>query len=78
MTSQSNTHLHNNKITSLTIHTHSHTHLTHFFTGIYAFVVLKHGVHETDHTVAELKAGVRKEIGGFAVPDFLLVRWKGV
>ena len=37
--------------------------------GLYAFVTLKEGVHESDELRKELAAHVRKEIGPIAVPD---------
>ena len=39
--------------------------------GIYAFVTLNAGVVESDALLAELRATVRREIGGLAVPDHL-------
>ena len=39
--------------------------------GIYAFVTLNAGVAESDALLAELRATVRREIGGLAVPDHL-------
>jgi acetyl-CoA synthetase len=37
--------------------------------GLYAFVTLKEGVHESEELKKELAAHVRKEIGPIAVPD---------
>jgi len=39
--------------------------------GIYAYVTLNAGVATSDALLAELKATVRREIGGIAVPDHL-------
>ncbi len=39
--------------------------------GIYAYVTLNAGVATSDDLLAELKATVRREIGGIAVPDCL-------
>lgn len=44
------------------------------FTGIYAFVVLKDGVTQTeDELVKDLRNNVKKRIASFAQPDFFLV-----
>ncbi|WP_164157618.1 acetate--CoA ligase [Sandarakinorhabdus rubra] len=39
--------------------------------GIYAYVTLNAGVEASDALIAALKAGVRTEIGGIAVPDHI-------
>ena len=39
--------------------------------GIYAFVTLNAGIETSDALLAELRATVRREIGGLAVPDHL-------
>ncbi len=39
--------------------------------GIYAFVTLNAGIDASDALLAELRATVRREIGGLAVPDHL-------
>ena len=44
-------------------------------TGIYAFVIEKDGVTDSEEEVIQhLKQLVRKQIGGFAVPESFLVR----
>ena len=43
--------------------------------GIYAFVILKDGVTDSDEEMAQsLKKLVRKKIGSFAVPQLVMVR----
>ena len=43
--------------------------------GIYAFVIEKDGVADSDEEVIQhLKQLIRKQIGGFAVPEAFLVR----
>ena len=45
------------------------------FSGIYAFVILKDGVTDSDEEMAQsLKKLVRKKIGSFAVPQLVMVR----
>jgi acetyl-CoA synthetase len=39
--------------------------------GLYAFVTLKDGVHESEELKKELVAHVRKEIGPIAMPDII-------
>ncbi|KPF79379.1 acetyl-CoA synthetase [alpha proteobacterium AAP81b] len=39
--------------------------------GIYAYVTLNAGIEASDALLAELKATVRREIGGIAIPDHL-------
>lgn len=42
--------------------------------GIYAFVIEKDGVTDSDEEIIEhLKQLIRKQIGGFAVPESFLV-----
>ena len=44
-------------------------------TGIYAFVIEKDGVTDSEEEVVQhLKQLIRKQIGGFAVPEAFLVR----
>ena len=43
--------------------------------GIYGYVILKDGVSESDEEVIKrLRNIVRSQIGGFAVPEILMVR----
>ena len=43
--------------------------------GIYAFVIEKDGVADSEEEVIQhLKQLIRKQIGGFAVPEAFLVR----
>lgn len=45
------------------------------YTGIYAFVIEKDGVTDSEEEVIQhLKQLIRKQIGGFAVPEAFLVR----
>ena len=45
------------------------------YTGIYAFVIEKDGVTDSEEEVVQhLKQLIRKQIGGFAVPEAFLVR----
>ena len=41
---------------------------------MYAYVILKTGFHESDELLQELRMAVRKDLGGFAAPDHILVR----
>jgi acetyl-CoA synthetase len=40
--------------------------------GIGCFVILKHGIVESHELVTELKSNIRKAIGPFATPDFII------
>ena len=45
-----------------------------FGSGIYGYVILKDGVSESDEEVIKgLRNIVRSQIGGFAVPEILMV-----
>ena len=45
------------------------------YTGIFAFVIEKDGVTDSEEEVVQhLKQLIRKQIGGFAVPEAFLVR----
>ena len=44
------------------------------FTGIYAFVIEKDGVEDSeDEVIQHLRQLIRKQIGGFAIPEHFLV-----
>jgi acyl-CoA synthetase (AMP-forming)/AMP-acid ligase II len=42
--------------------------------GVYAYVILKSGHSESEELLAELRQTVRKDLGAFAAPDYILVR----
>ena len=41
--------------------------------GVFAYVILAEGVAETADLVPSLKMSVRKEIGGLAIPDGIVI-----
>jgi acetyl-CoA synthetase len=41
--------------------------------GICCYITLKAGIEESDHVAAELRAQVRKVIGPFATPDYIIL-----
>ena len=67
-----------------TTHTRTHTHTHESFppfpcthcdrAGVFAYVILKTGHSETEELLKDLRASVRKDLGGFAAPDFIMVR----
>ena len=42
---------------------------------MYAYIILKTGIEESEELVQELKGAVRKDLGAFAAPDFILACW---
>ena len=53
-------------------HTHTHTHTSP--TAVYAFIILKDNVTESEEEmIKRMKAIVKSQIGSFAVPEKLLV-----